>query len=182
VPEDTDIFPDELTQILARRPEGWKILGTLKNKRVVLLYTDFVEGEAPDVGLFSRNDICAGEEVTWYCEAIRDQISYWEDASRSKAYARRNGEGTSNVTFLTICAEAFMQTGMVMDGFLQSQLIDRGDAVFAEAHHTHIHTHTRTAYVKDVYIDTHAQEQAIKPVRERTALFAKAWLECWKQR
>jgi hypothetical protein len=34
---DKEIFPDELKQILARRPEGWQILGTLKNGQLCVL-------------------------------------------------------------------------------------------------------------------------------------------------
>jgi hypothetical protein len=29
LPSDTELFPDELTQILDRRPENWSILGTI---------------------------------------------------------------------------------------------------------------------------------------------------------
>jgi hypothetical protein len=43
LPSDTELFPDELTQILDRRPENWSILGTITSPHLLsILYSSSI--------------------------------------------------------------------------------------------------------------------------------------------
>jgi hypothetical protein len=43
LPSDTELFPDELTQILDRRPENWSILGTISSPHLSsILYSSSI--------------------------------------------------------------------------------------------------------------------------------------------
>jgi hypothetical protein len=88
LPNDEALFPDELQQILDRRPAAWQFLGTLENGRLILLVND--DGH---VGLFSPYDIYDGDPITYYGELLRDQYSYWSNPGRSLTHTRRNGHG-----------------------------------------------------------------------------------------
>jgi hypothetical protein len=88
LPNDAALFPDELKQILDRRPVDWQVLGTLENGRLILLIND--DGY---VGLFSPYDIYEGDPITYYGELLRDPHSYWSNSDRPISHARRNGQG-----------------------------------------------------------------------------------------